>query len=188
MHDCTKVKEPEQMNDKAEPEKDPLEDLDRALERHAHETDSYIQGEASSPPGDVDPEEDAFFRELEAMEDAMENPEATIRELFPADYTFPDSAAMSDEEIRAKLEHVVEVLEHSNVVLDFVSNVPLRVAYDYFVKECLSDGVCCKKPVVGFEQHLDGCTGSCEECFQEPYCETARELEEEEAKEEQESE
>ena len=98
---------------------------------------------------------------------------------LPLTWTLPDHLSTSedlhevdDAEAGRRLEEVTAYLAERNVVVDFVEGVPARPALEYLLKTTR------EQPFDYTDEltvtHLMGCTGCCEQCFQEPWCEMAR--------------
>jgi hypothetical protein len=80
---------------------------------------------------------------------------------------------LDDGEIEKELNRVVKNLSGRGVEVEFQEGVPARLSYAYLKKEVE------KEPfeflVPGAFIHIDGCGGSCPDCFQRPWCEFAAE-------------
>ncbi len=86
------------------------------------------------------------------------------------------AAALSDSEIEKALKTVVKNLAKRNMLVEFQPGIPARLVYSYLRDELdrqsfefLAPGTTC---------HLDGCHGSCPDCFQRPWCDLAGEMQE----------
>ncbi|RMH76035.1 MAG: hypothetical protein D6681_21845 [Calditrichaeota bacterium] len=83
-----------------------------------------------------------------------------------------DPEAMSEEEIEAELERVLDMMEGSQFGLSLNDGLPPRIVY-MILREALEDQF---EFVSGGFWCIDGCTGVCPECLQRPWCETGGSL------------
>jgi hypothetical protein len=119
--------------------------------------------------------ENQFLRSILDFEEADRLPQRTLRSLLPDGCELPPVEAMTPHELALKLNQILFILEDHNVHLDLAGNVPDPMTYDYLVREGLDHEI----PIVmpeGFHLHINGCGGSCPDCFQRPYCETGRDV------------
>lgn len=89
-------------------------------------------------------------------------------------YRCGDPAKLDDDEAAEWLKQVIGYLAERNVFVEFVGELPDRIALEYLLR------IAREQP---FEfsgdnsiTHLTGCTCWCEECFQRPWCKMADEF------------
>ncbi len=87
---------------------------------------------------------------------------------------FKDLDAMSDTDVAAELEEVVERLHMHGYIADLHIGVPDRLVYAYLREEVEGKEFDIMAP--GGMVMLDGCNGFCPDCFQRPWCEQGAEL------------
>jgi hypothetical protein len=150
-------------------------DIDLSLENHCLETEIILKGGMFGKAEDLDPDiENQFLKNILAFEQLKDEPEISMRSIFPADYVFPSIDIMSEKDISGKLGDIGNILSNHNVELGFSDELPDRVLYRYLVEECIP-----KKSIEamagGFTWVLDGCTGSFEDRFQKMYCKAGQE-------------
>jgi hypothetical protein len=157
-----------------------LKDLDLKLENQSLEMEIKLKGGIHSTQDDIDPKlHNVFLKNVLAFEQASEEPELSMRSLFPKDYEFPPPLSMSPERLSAKLKEMEQILFRHNVQFGFSKNLPGQVLYKYLVEEVIPNETVTAATQAGFTWVLDGCGGDCESCFQKPYCSTALDSEEE---------
>ena len=83
---------------------------------------------------------------------------------------------LNDEDIEKEMNRVVKNLAERKVQVEFQERVPARLSYSYLKKELDRQPFEFLAP--GAFICIDGCGGSCPDCFQRPWCEFAAELEE----------
>ena len=124
---------------------------------------------------DLDPKtENQFLRNMLAYEEMENGVQIKILTLFPIDFNFIPENELSDEALSDKFDEILDVLARHNIYLSLVSDCPERIAYQYVLDEVLK----METPVTYPEdmQHvIDGCGGWCPDCFQLPYCDSAKE-------------
>lgn len=124
---------------------------------------------------ELDPEQEyMFLKHIMACHEMEHGPQIEIRTLFPIDFQFPESELLNDPDLDKKLDRIIDVLRSHDIYLGLVSECPDRLAYQYIIEEVLNHTTPVAYPE-GMHHVFDGCDGSCEDCFQQPYCETGRE-------------
>lgn len=152
-------------------------EIDLQIENQGLEEQITLKGGLMGTEEDIDPHvHNQFLKNIIAFEEADELPHMPMRSLFPSDYEFPPGSSMSDEEVSRKLEEIEELLDRHNVAFGFANKIPDRVLYRYLVEECIPNETVTQATHAGFTWTLDGCDGSCEDCFQKDYCPTPEEL------------
>jgi hypothetical protein len=160
---------------------DKQKEIDLRLENQSLETELQLKGAVGWKSPDLDPRiENEFLRNVMAFEEAAGGPAVPMRSLFPEDYEFPPAESLSSEQLSAKLDEIADILSRNHIEFGFVGDLPDMVLYKHLVEDVIpNDSIETSTGTMGVWV-LDGCTGCCEECFQHDYCETARELDEEE--------
>lgn len=159
------------------PEEISPDDLDLELENKALHDDLTLRGMTDIYlSDDLDPAlENAFLNEVIEYEDAcQEMTFPTIAQLLPAGYPLPPAADLDDAAVQAKMAEICDILAHHGVDIGFNDSVPDRVAYEYLRTECLDEEVMGPVGMPGYTYVLDGCSGSCEDCFQLAWCATGQ--------------
>lgn len=152
-------------------------ELDLRLENQSLETDITLQGGHLVKGGDIEPEiENAFLKNVLAFEEADKEPPIPMRALFPQEYEFPAASSMSREELSRKIGEIARILSMHNVEFGFANDLPDEVLYKYLVEECIPHDSVSATVSEGFTWYLDGCDCGCDECFQNQYCATTKEL------------
>ena len=90
-----------------------------------------------------------------------------------------DPNALTDAQVEVELQRVTELLGERGVRLMFTDGVPARAILVYLKRELETSKFEYLAP--GTEITVMGCTGWCEDCFQQRWCETARDIWAEEA-------
>jgi len=124
---------------------------------------------------DLDPEQEyMFLKHIMKCHDMEEGPRIEIRTLFPVDFEFPEPELMNDQDLENKIDSIIDILKRHDIYLGLVSECPDRLVYQYLLDEVLCETTPVTYPE-GMHHVFDGCDGCCEDCFQQPYCETGRE-------------
>jgi len=112
----------------------------------------------------------AFLKQVLAYEATSEEPGRPIRDLFPEDLDLPPAEALSKPRLGRLLKRVREILSENNIELGLVESLPEVEIYRYLTEEVIPKKTVRAMPA-GTKLLLDGCSGWCEECFQEDFCE-----------------
>jgi hypothetical protein len=109
------------------------------------------------------------------FENWMAGRESTWRyaDVFPVP---PPAGALDDAAVEREYGLLVQRLATRNVMVALAETVPLRARYAYLRDEVLREPF--EVTPAATTQHIDGCTGDCETCFQQPWCEMAAEFQE----------
>lgn len=91
--------------------------------------------------------------------------------------SLPEPAALDDAQLIRVYADLLRQLASRNVVVDIPPEVPIRQVYGYLRDELARTDFEFAGPDTAI--HLTGCAGSCEECFQRPWCEVSEMLSEE---------
>ncbi len=92
---------------------------------------------------------------------------------FPAP---PNPAGLSDEAVAREYALMVQRLATRSILVGLAEGVPVRKRYEYLRHEVLSEPF--DHMPRGTTTQIDGCTGNCDTCFQQPWCEMAAEFQE----------
>ncbi len=134
------------------------------------------RGGATGFGGDMDPRlRNEFLRHVLAFEEMSEGPKRTIRSLFPDDFDFPAPESMTPEALEKKLDEILDVLEANLIVLELQAGLQAVDAYKYFLGSVMDSEISLER-IPDMWLHLDGCDGSCPDCFQNGCCETGQEM------------
>jgi hypothetical protein len=156
---------------------DPQGEIDLRLENQSLETELKLQGATQRRFGEVPFEvHNQFLKNVLAFEEAAKKPPTPVRSLFPDNYPFPPAESMSPQELRQKLEDMERTLGKHNVGFGFAKELPDALLYKHLVEEVIPNDTVTTAAAEGFAWYLDGCTGRCEDCFQNRYCTTGREI------------
>lgn len=156
---------------------DQQKEIDLRLENQSLETELELQGMSNWKSDEVPPEvHNQFLKNVIAFEEANKKPRTPMRSLFPDDYRFPPVESMSAEQLHDKLKDIERLLKKHNVGFGFAEELPDALLYKHLVEEVIPNDTVMAKVSEGFMWYLDGCTGGCEDCFQNQYCSTGREI------------
>jgi hypothetical protein len=86
----------------------------------------------------------------------------------------PDVRGLSDLEVIGLLNDVEFELMQKHILVDFLDDLPPRVAYKGILQ--LLDTPLEQPGLPHRIQHLDGCDSACESCFQLAFCPIAKEI------------
>ncbi|OFX57036.1 MAG: hypothetical protein A2046_07570 [Bacteroidetes bacterium GWA2_30_7] len=122
---------------------------------------------------ELDPEiENQFLKNIFEVENAEQKPVYEVLGVNPHDYT--DVEQLSKDELKLKLEELINLLEEHSFAYSIFNELPDEVVYNYLTKKFLFD-ITDVMPE-GWVHHLDGCCGDCPSCFQLDYCENKNEI------------
>lgn len=126
-----------------------------------------------------DPEiTNAFLKHVLDFEHRATLPKIPIRSLFPKAFSFPKVKSMTPEQIEAKLDDILDILEDHNVGVELCGEVPPSVVYSYLVDQVIANEMIDKEMGEGEHVTFTGCTGDCQGCFQREYCDIKEDEEE----------
>ena len=114
--------------------------------------------------------ENQFLNYVLSFEEMHQGPQIPLRSIFPDDFEFPPASSMTDEQLAAKLDAITDILASRSIVIDTVGDLPDNLLYKYVLEEIDDLEIPLEMPE-GTVHHLDGCDGSCPDCFQRDYCE-----------------
>jgi hypothetical protein len=124
----------------------------------------------------LDPKiENEFLKNIIDFEEAADAPQIPIKTLFNS-CIFPHVNELTPEELSQKLDEIINVFNENNMYVEFAGDVPADVVYKFLVEEYIPNKMMNSMMVPGMNFVIDGCSGVCEECFQEKYCKVAQEL------------
>ncbi len=147
--------------------------VERELENRQIESELEEKGYTFSKLEEMDADaENEFLKQMQEFEDWQNSPQITIRSLFPPNATFPSAEELSEEELKYKIAYIRKTLSEHNIEFGFARDLPDNILYTHLIDECFED--CVGTSGAGFTWFLDGCTGGCEECFQQKYCKTGQ--------------
>lgn len=116
------------------------------------------------PPAFLDPTSPHWIPDVDDMV------HRTAQQQLGDDFILLAEEALTDAEVEEQLHLIIDRLADRGVAFGINETVPERLAYRYLLQE-LREGLDVMPGWV-----LDGCDGSCEECFQLPYCESGKQL------------
>jgi len=125
---------------------------------------------------DTTPEmENQFLKNILSFNEMEDGPQIEIRTIFPVNFEFPLPEHLNDEELEDKLDDIEDIFMDNNIFLDLVEKCPDRIIYKYILNEVLSDKIAVSRPT-DLRYHISGCDGWCPDCFQQPYCDTWKDI------------
>ena len=96
-----------------------------------------------------------------------------LEEYLPDIYKPKKPDDLTDDEIYEELQQLVTFLEKRHFAVDYLDRgIPARLVYEELL-DTLGDEF---EQIAGGFWHLDGCTGTCPDCFQRPWCEAGGDL------------
>ncbi|MFV1981836.1 MAG: hypothetical protein ACC655_11835 [Rhodothermia bacterium] len=137
--------------------------LKKALRFAEEETEAQLLGK-EPPPRFLDPMSPDWIPDVDDMV------HRNAQQLLGDDLPLVSETNLSDDEVAERLGRMIAKLADKGIGFGINETVPKRIAYRYLLEE-LSDGMDVMPGWV-----LDGCDGSCEECFQLPYCESGKQM------------
>ncbi|MGP8330293.1 MAG: hypothetical protein ACT6FF_08265 [Methanosarcinaceae archaeon] len=91
----------------------------------------------------------------------------TLIDQLPPDFKIRRSEDIQDTEIETALDELIEQFEKINYGVAIINAVPPRLLYEHLL-ELLEE----EHEMLGMSGwQFDGCTGTCPDCFQRPWCE-----------------
>ena len=110
--------------------------------------------------------ENKFLENVMAIEDAPDAPVYKILKVNPED--FPPKDQLSQKQLKAKLDHLLEIMAEHNMFCEFAGDLPDDIAYNHLSQEFLFE----VEQIMpdGWVLHINGCDGWCPDCFQLDYC------------------
>lgn len=138
-----------------------VEKYEECGSRQAMEAEGY-----DFPPidPDIDPDSDWFrFRRWLLGKPVRK----TAKSRLSAELQLKPSEELTDDEIVAILDNLVEGLAEIRLSVDLNDGVPPRLIYEYLLEEIEEEFELSGRGT----WHLAGCTGYCPGCFQRPWCE-----------------
>ena len=126
-----------------------------------------LQGGIYNDDSQLDPAiENQFLNNIFDFENAEQKPQHEILGINPSD--FPPANQLSEKELKAKFDLLLEIMEQHNYQYSLVEKLPLHNAYEYLAGEFLTEtGEVLPE---GWTHNIDGCSGDCPSCFQADYC------------------
>ena len=112
---------------------------------------------------DIDPDSDWLRFELWLQGKPTRK---KVKDQLKHQYVAKNPADLSEDELMAELEKLVDLLAEIHFSVDYKDDVPDRLAYENLLGvlkeefDLLDEGW----------WHVDGCSGYCPDCFQRPWC------------------
>lgn len=72
---------------------------------------------------------------------------------------------MTKQNLRKKITEIENVLSQSNIQFGFANKLSIDVFYNYLVNDFIPNESVSGAVNAGFTWTIDGCDGSCEDCF-----------------------
>jgi hypothetical protein len=151
--------------------------MDLELENQSLELDQHLQDAVHWKSDDLDPKiHNAFLHHVNAFEDLSKQPQRPIQSFFPEGFSFPPVESMTREQLAEKLDAICEVLANFGIDVQLRPNLPDEYVYKYLVDEVIPHETTLPDNGFGISHVIDGCTGSCEDCFQAKFCDVRDEI------------
>jgi len=119
--------------------------------------------------------ENQFLKNMLAFNEMKNVPHIEIRTLFPLNFKFPKTDQLSDEALEKKLDKIKDILKKNDIYLDLRKKCPDQIIYQYVLDEVLPLKIAVSRPE-GLQHHIDGCDGWCPGCFQQPFCDSWKDI------------